>query len=200
MVKILLKIKHSFPFIWNFIEWFNGFLFKILFSKSLNKLSKNTFSEIQHDVFNFREIGLIDLEGLVDFFKDQTKEDLEYFKPHKFDKKTLNKLLRNPSFLMMGAFVENKIVGYFFLRFFVNKNAFIGRIVGRDYRRKGMAKVMSKLLYTITWNLGFRCLTTISKSNTAIVDLHKLENSIKILKELPNDYMMVEILKSDTKF
>ena len=75
----------------------------------------------------------------------------------------------------------------------INKKAFIGRIVDVNFQRQGIAKNMSNILYGGIWGNNFRCLSTISKNNIAIINLHKKEGNMKILQELPNNYLLIEI-------
>lgn len=46
---------------------------------------------------------------------------------------------KEPSFLMMGVFDGNKLIGYFFLRFFMNRHSFTGYLVDYNYQGQGIA-------------------------------------------------------------
>ena len=138
-----------------------------------------------------------DLPKLHDFFDSQNLEQFRFFKPHAFSLPALQRLHRNKAFLMMSVFEGEKLIGYFFLRFFLNKKCFIGRIVDDNYQRKGVAKSMNEIMYQTIWQSGFRCLSTISKHNKSIVNFHQKGKNIRILKELPNDYLLVEILNTE---
>ncbi|MBK8852973.1 MAG: GNAT family N-acetyltransferase [Saprospiraceae bacterium] len=127
--------------------------------------------------YTFRKIEKKDLVNLSVLLSNES--NLEFFNPHKFDTSSLMVLFKNPSFLMMGVFDGERLAGYFFLRFFANKKAFIGRMVSSDYQRLGIAKEMSRILYGITWKMGFKCLTTISEDNKAIFDLHRKEGNVR---------------------
>lgn len=194
MIKILLFIKHRFAFLWRIIEETNGYLFGFFFSKRIKSVLLPILEQQHHEKYQYRELQQVDLVQLEKFFNSQDEVQYRFFKPHAFDLATLKRLFSNPAFLMMGVFDGNKIIGYFFLRFFLNKKCFIGRIVDKHYQRQGVAKYMNTIMYQTTWKSGFRCLTTISKNNKAIVKLHEDEPGTVILKELPNDYMLVEML------
>ncbi len=155
------------------------------------------FKNANHADYIYREIEKTDLLNLQQFFNNQDPEQFRFFKPHGFDKATLKRLHSNPAFTMMGVFKGDEIVGYFFLRFFVNKNCFIGRIVDGNHQRKGIARSMNEIMYQAVWQNGFRCLSTISKHNDSIFNFHKKENNMVVLKELPNDYLFVEIRKPE---
>ena len=70
---------------------------------------------------SYRKLDLNDLDLLYELIQSQKKSDLEYFNPHGFDPGSILKQYSNPSFLMMGVFEGDKMLGYFFLRFFVNR-------------------------------------------------------------------------------
>jgi hypothetical protein len=193
MENILIYIKHKLPFIWIIIEKINGYIFYLLFGRRLNKVVKNYLPfKLSYEI-EFRLIKNKDLPDLEKYLKSE--KDLDYFSPHDFSLKTLQKMQTYNAFLMMGVFDKNELAGYFFLRFFSNKKAFIGRMVRTKFRRKGLAKEMSRIMYSIVWDMKFRCLTTISSNNQAIFTLHESENNIKHLKTLSNNYHLVEIVQ-----
>lgn len=152
-------------------------------------------SKIQIGQVKYRLLSRADLVLLRNLLVAQSSTHIKYFNPHKFDQYTLDKLWRNPAFIMFGAFKQEKLVGYFFLRFFINHQCFIGRIVDENNQRQGIAKGMSRILYEITWSSGFRCLTTISTENHSIVSLHDNELNTRIIKKLKNNYLLVEIIE-----
>lgn len=55
--------------------------------------------------------------------------------------------MKNPSFLMMGVFESEKVVGYFFLRLFLNKHSFTGYLVDYDCQTNGTSYVSYSLVY-----------------------------------------------------
>ena len=96
---------------------------------------------------------------------------------------------------MMGAFDKERLAGYFFLRFFASKKCFVGRIIDKPYRGKGIGNIMNHIMYQTAWRMGFRCLSTISKNNHAVIRAHAKNTSMVVLKELQNDYLLVEFVK-----
>jgi hypothetical protein len=86
------------------------------------------------------------------------------------------------------------MIGYFFLRFFINKKCFVGRLVSTEYQGKGVGKTMNAIMYGIAWKMGFRCLSTISKNNHLVLRAHKNNENMVVRKLLDNDYLLVEFL------
>lgn len=96
---------------------------------------------------------------------------------------------------MMGVFDKKRLVGYFFLRCFWNRKCFVGRLIDEPYEGKGIGRVMNHIMYNIGWNAGFRVLSTISKKNHLVMKSHANNPSMVVLKELDNDYLLVEFVK-----
>jgi hypothetical protein len=86
------------------------------------------------------------------------------------------------------------MAGYFFLRFFMNGKCFVGRLIDKDYRGKHIGKVMNRIMYETAWKMNFRCLSTISKNNQFVMRSHADNQKMVVLKDLQNDYLLVEFL------
>lgn len=193
MVKLLIYIKHHLSFIWKFIEWSNSMLFFILFNKKVNQaliiLNKN-----RNQPFTYRRLDNMDMKQLAEFFQRQPESAYTFFKPHKFDENSLRKKNKDHSFIMIGTFDGEKLIGYSFLRCFFNKQAFRGKIVDSKYQGRGIAKEMGKLTTEICLYMNFRIFATISKDNIKSIASSKAVNEVRIIKELPDNYLYVEYL------
>jgi len=197
MEKLLIFIKHHFIFIWRIIEWGNGLIFTLFYSFKMEKLLPVVLEEYTIPPFIYRRLEKTDATYLHELIARQEVSDLEYFHPHGFDLGSITRQFKNRSFLMMGAFEKEKIIGYFFLRFFANKKCFVGRLIDKNYRGRGIGEVMNNIMYQTAWRMGFRCLSTISRHNTAVMRAHAKNPTMIVLKELQNDYMLVEFVKKD---
>jgi hypothetical protein len=197
LVRILLHIKHHLPFLWQMVDWLNAFLFRVFHSKKIHQVTVSVISAHQLPGFEFRQIAAKDLPALAKLLADQPKERVAFFKPHDFDNKALEKTFKNPSFLMMGVFDGPRMVGYFFLRCFWNKKCFVGRLIDEPYQGKGIGKTMNDIMYNIAWESGFKCLSTISKNNKLVMRSHLKNSSLKVIRELANDFLLVEFVKPE---
>jgi RimJ/RimL family protein N-acetyltransferase len=194
MERFLIFIKHHLAFIWRLIEKVNAWGFTLFFGKKLQRETREVFSKVKLPAYKFRELEWNDIEKLGELIQKQPGEDLEYFRPHEFDLKSLKKQKRNSAFYMMGVWDGPKMIGYFFLRFFLNKKCFVGRLIDRDYRGKGIGGEMNRIMYETAWNMKFRCLSTISKNNKAVMKAHSKNQAMLVLKELDNDFLLVEFV------
>lgn len=191
MTAILIFIKHHIPFIWNIVEYINSQLFYILYRKRLEFLGEK-YSQSKDSV---RILRIEDMVALSEFFNKQPADSFEYFKPHAFDYNSLVKKNKDKSFIMIGVFSNNEIIGYGFLRCFFNGKAFRGKIVDISHQGHGIAKQIGSVLTDMATLMHLRLFATISKDNVKSISSSSAVNRIKILKELPGNYIYVEYLR-----
>lgn len=199
MIGLLLKIKHRLPFVWRGIERLNGVLFVMLHRRRVMASARACLGRYRLDGLTFRLLALADGPALSDFLTRQPAARTEFFKPHGFDAASVARQARNPAFMMFGVFREEALVGYFFLRCFWNRRAFVGRIIDQGWDGRGIGRVMNSILYNTAWDSGFRCMTTISRHNRAVVRSHANNSASHVLGDLPGDYMLVEMMRPDGK-
>lgn len=189
-IVVLKKIKIACPWVWNMIECLNGKLVSLLYGKRI--LTASQILGNDYGTFNFRVLTVEDAQSLVDLIARQPKGFDVFFKPHSFDLRTFKKVLSNKTYLLIGAYNSSSLVGYCFIRFTVNKAAYRGKMVDKAYQGKGIAKTMGILMTKIAVGAGFRLYATISKHNLASLKSSKAVNDIRIIKELPDDYVYIE--------
>lgn len=195
MIGLLLKLKHRLPFVWRGIEVSNSVLFGLMHSRQITASARRCLETNMLDGFRFCLLDDGHSHDVSEFLSRQPENRTEFFKPHSFDLQTVSRLARDPAFLMFGAFRDDALVGYFFLRCFWNKKCFVGRFIDQDWEGRGIGRVMNDILYNTAWNTGFRCMTTISRHNHAVIRSHANNPSSHVLGDLPNDYMLVELVR-----
>ena len=192
LYKLAHILRDRFGFLWNIIEWCNAFAFALTHGSALRKIPG--ILEECSGQYTLRMAEVADAEALANFFAEQPEEAFEFFRPHGFDKKSLTKIIRNKAFLTFLVLDNEKIVGYFFLRCFVNGKSFRGRIVDYRWRNKGIAKLMGITMNKIITLLKVRLFGSISPDNYASLASTKAVNDIRIIKTLDNGYYYVEYL------
>ena len=191
-------LRDKFGFLWNIIEWCNALVFALTHRAALKKIPEilQDFS----DQFTLRLAEPADAASLATFFVEQPEEAFKFFKPHAFDENTLSKIIRNRAFLTFLVLDGEKIVGYFFLRCFMNGKSFRGKIVDYRYRGKGIAKLQGLAATKVASALKMRVFGTISPENYASLASSKAVNETRIIKTLENGYYYIEYLpKKDEK-
>ncbi|MBR6081590.1 MAG: transcriptional regulator [Salinivirgaceae bacterium] len=196
---ILYKLAHilrdKFFFVWNAVEWVNSFFFVALRKRKLLKISE--ILESFKDEYEYRETSVNDVHILAKFFAEQPVESFEFFSPHAFDETALCRVIKNRAFLTFVVLDGDKIVGYFFLRCFMNGKAFRGKFVDYRYRGKGIAKRQGYAMTKIAQALNVRVFETISPENYASLASSKAVNEVRILKTLDNGYYYIEDLPKE---
>lgn len=195
IARLLIYIKHNLPLLWDCVEWLNALLYKFFHAKKVSRVLQETIDSHTLSPFIFRALEEADLFQLENLLNNQSATRVAFFKPHKFDFKSLKKAYRNPSFIMMGVFSGSAMAGYFFLRCFWNKKCFVGRLIDESYDGKGIGRVMNDIMYNIGWGAGFKILSTISRNNRLVMRSHANNPAMRIIKELPGDYLLVEFVK-----
>ena len=199
-MRILIFIKHHLTFLWSLAEWFNGLCFSVAYKNKVSETAEMVCEEYSNDVLSFRCVEQADIANLADFFTAQPEESYRYFKPHAFDEKTLHKLWKNSSFSQFIVKTsDNQIAGYFLIRFFVNKKAFVGFLVGDKFQGRGIAKQMCRIALKICWENQFRTFATVSKENTRALATYRRINDFTVLKELSDNYIYIEYTRNGMK-
>ena len=196
VARMLYQIAHivrdKLGWLWQLIERLNAWLFSMRYGLRLRSFS---FSEIPvgYELVPLRDIPT---EKMVVFFEHQPEEALTYFRPHAFDARSIQRLQGNRAFL---AYVlmdpsNEKIAGYCFNRCFFHGVGFRGMMVGIDYRGNGFGRVMHRSLNELGFGIGLRLFETISKDNVASYRSAISANRVKVVKEMPNNELYLEII------
>ena len=186
-------IKERFGFIWDMVEWGNATAFSLMKGNAMKKIP-SVLKECS-DKYEIRVADVADVDGLVKFFANQPEEAFTFFKPHEFDAKAVTKVVKNKAFMTFVVKEQDEIVGYFFLRCFVNGKAFRGKMVDKDHQGRGIAKLMGVAMTKVAATLGVRMFGSISPENYASLASAKASNEIKIHKTLENGYYYIEFLE-----
>ena len=198
LYKLAHILRDRFSFLWNLVEWGNAFVFALTHRAALKKIP--AILQECSGTYTLRLTELTDAAALATFFAEQPEEAFTFFKPHAFDENSLKKVIRNKAFLTFLVLDKEKIVGYFFLRCFVNGKSFRGKIVDYRYRGKGIAKLQGLAATKVASALEMRVFGTISPENYASLASSKAVNEVRIVETLENGYYYIEYLpKKDEK-
>jgi hypothetical protein len=197
LISILYKLKAKYPKIWSVIESLNSQLFGIFYARSIKAKLHHNLLQTNDKALYFRFLTSNDTTNLLQLLNTLETELSGYFEPHDFTPKAINHQLKNNAFFMMGAFNENTLVGYFFIRAGINKKCFVGRLIHKDYRSCGIGRKMNQIMYQSAWSAGFRIFATLSPNNKLVMQSHKNNPNMKVLKNLPDNYLLVEFVKPE---
>lgn len=178
--------------LWDFIEIFNAKLFSIRYGK---KLKTFVFSVIP-DGYDIVPLMDFPTERLLEFFNSQPEEAFIYFHPHGFDEKSIKRLQENKAFLgyVLLDKGNGKIASYCFNRCFFHGVGYRGRMVDVNYRGKGLGTAMNRLLNDVGFGIGLCLFETVSKENVASYKSALSASKVKVIKEMPDNELLLEIL------
>ena len=194
LYKIAHLLRDKLSWLWDVIERLNSWLFSLRYGKRLKDFSFTTNLE-GYEVVPLRDVPT---ERMVAFFEHQPDEAYTFFRPHGFDAVSIKKLQKSRAFL---AYVlidkeKGKIAGYCFNRSFFHGVGFRGRMVDIDYRSKGLGTAMNKMLNEVGFFLGLRLFETVSKDNVASYKSALSASNVKVVKEMEENELYLEIVKN----
>lgn len=189
-------LRDKLPWIWDLIDILNSWLFSMRFGVKLSKIEGEILDrygkECGMKIVPMRELPT---EEFVAFFAAQPEEAYKFFKPHGFDAKSIKKLQWNKSFLAYILLDSNNIAAYCFIRGFFMGKGFRGRMVGISHRGRGHGTLMNRMMNDVGFGIGLRLFETVSKRNVASYRSAMSASNVKVLEEMDDDELYLEILK-----
>lgn len=197
MEKLAYLFKHRFPRVFRVVARFAEALTVLRFShKTGRALEMAQVNGVLNGVGAvMRPLTLIDTELLLGFLHSLPVSYLHFFRPHGFDRRSLDEVIRSKAFLNYGLFVDNKIVAYGLLKVSPAGSAFIGLLVHPAYGGLGLGRFIVEYLYWQASLSGLQTRSTISRANPASLRSHQAVADFEVVAELPNDYIMIEFPK-----
>lgn len=188
-------LRDRLPFVWDLIDLLNSWLFDLRYGNKLQAIESNVLK--RYGTATRMEIVPmcnVSAEKLSEFFAAQPTDTYEFFNPHSFDAKSIKKLQELNSFLAYILVDGESVAGYCFIRSFFMGKGFRGRMVGIDYRGRGLGTLMNKLMNDIGFGIGLRLFETVSKDNVASYRAALSASNVKVIEELEHNELYLEIL------
>lgn len=196
LYRIAHFLRDKFPFIWDLIDVLNSVLFSIRYGRKLKSVEGEVLQQYAEmsgmEVVRLRDVPT---DKIANFFVAQPEDAYTFFKPHGFDVKSLKKLQRNRSFLAYVLMENGQVSAYCFLRSFFMGKGFRGRMVGVDFRGRGLGTLMNKMMNDVGFGIGLRLFETVSKDNVASYRSALSASNVRIVEELEHNELYLEILK-----
>lgn len=183
--------------IWNLAEGMNSLAFGIRYAKGLKRVPE-VLRQYDTETLRFHEARVEDAEALAGFFARQPEEDYKFFRPHGFDVDSLRSLLKRTSFIMfvVESLTEEsrdkRIVGYFFLRSFVHRQSYLGKMVDHNSQGQGIGKLMCKAAMDVALTVGVRMFESINRRNPASMRSTGSVLRQVVLQELEDGDLLIE--------
>ena len=139
-----------------------------------------------------RIANINDAGRLKDFFVRQPEDSYKWFRPHGFDEATLRKLLRRKSYIIYVMEEDDEIIGYAFLRCFVNGKCFLGKMVDVNHQGKGVCTKLCAVGMNMVETLGWRMFESINKENVGSMKASQKACDVILVEELENGDVLIE--------
>ena len=188
-------LRDKLPFIWDLIDLLNSGLFLLRYGQKLKSVEETVLQRYAQasgmEVVRLRDVPT---DKIANFFAAQPEDAYTFFKPHGFDVKSLKKLQRNRSFLAYVLMENGQVSAYCFLRSFFMGKGFRGRMVGMDFRGRGLGTLMNKMMNDVGFGIGLRLFETVSKDNVASYRSALSASNVRIVEELEHNELYLEII------
>ena len=172
------------PWIWQGVETFNSLLCGMKMGNR-QKLKDCLTADVR--IADVNDAGL-----LADFFARQPEESFKWFRPHAFDEATMRNLLERKSYIIYVQEEEGNIIGYAFLRCFINGKCFLGKMVDVNHQGKGVCTKLCKVGMNIAVKTGFRMFESINKDNIGSMKASQKACDVIVVEELENGDVVIE--------
>lgn len=172
------------PWIWDRVESLNAAFCGIKIGKRL---------QLQDCLTGGMGIAdMNDARRLADFFARQPEESFKWFRPHGFDEGTMRKLLSRNSYIIYVLEEKGEIIGYAFLRCFINGKCFLGKMVDVNHQGKGVCTKLCEVGMNIAQKTGFRMFESINKENIGSMKASQKACDVIVVEELDNGDLLIE--------
>ena len=195
LIDLLKKVKARYPMIWRLIERCNGYM--------LTKLASYKLDAIRNKIITYpigqsitAKLALINnMEEVVDFLKGLPQAERAFFDPFPFTLRSINHVVSCGTYqvYLVRNNQNNELIGLFFLRFFLNRQCFLGFVVKNEYRGRGIGGKMIDAMVRGVQGSGFTLLSTVCAENKASLRAHLAGGQFEIIETLPTNEIVLKM-------
>ena len=177
-------IQEKFPWLWEVVEDLNAVVCGLKIG-NIDCLQECLMKDV-------RIASINDAGGLADFFARQPEECFKWFRPHGFDEGTMRKLLSRKSYIIYVLEEDGEIIGYAFLRCFINGKCFLGKMVDVNHQGKGVCTTLCRVGMNIAEKIGFRMYESINRDNLGSMKASQKACDVIVVEELEGGDLLIE--------
>jgi len=189
------KLKLHCPRLWDIVESLNGYILVRAHSLRLEKIKEVVLSyEIgQNSALKYAKLQ--DSNDIVVFLRGLSEEERAFFNPFPFTLRSINHVVSCGTYqvYLVRNNQNNELIGLFFLRFFLNRQCFLGFAVKNEYRGRGIGKKMIDAMARGVQGSGFTLMSTVCAENKASLRAHLAGGQFEIIETLPTNEIVLKM-------
>lgn len=190
LTSLLVKLKHSCPWIWRGVEAVNSVLVRARYPRIKTiAAAEARLMTATADGLKWSVVIPDDAVRLSAYLSSIPPERTQWFDPHPFDAATLRRMASGHSYVMLKVSRGDEIVGYHFLRCFFIGKAFHGLIVSESAAGRGIGARMWSLGAAIADRTGLVMEATISESNLPSLASCRRGCHATLISRLPGNFL-----------
>jgi len=189
------ELKYHYPTLWDIVESLNGSILGKAYSIRLNKVKELILSYAIGQNFALKYANLHDSKDIVVFLRSLSDAERAFFNPFPFTLRSINHVVSCGTYqvYLVHNNQNNELIGLFFLRFFLNRQCFLGFVVKNEYRGRGIGKKMIDAMVRGVQGSGFTLLSTVCAENKASLRAHLAGGQFEIIETLPTNEIVLKM-------
>ena len=189
------ELKYHHPTLWDIIESLNGSILVKAYSIRLKKVKELVLSYAIGQDFSLKYTNLQDNNDIVVFLKSLSEAERAFFNPFPFTLRSINHVVSCGTYqvYLVRNNQNNELIGLFFLRFFLNRQCFLGFVVKNEYRGRGIGGKMIDAMVRGVQGSGFTLLSTVCAENKASLRAHLAGGQFEIIETLPTNEIVLKM-------
>ena len=189
------ELKYHYPTLWDIVESLNGCVLGKAYSIRLKKVKELVLSYAIGQDFSLKYANLQDNNDIVVFLKSLSEAERAFFNPFSFSLRSIKHVVSCGTYqvYLVRNNQNNELIGLFFLRFFLNRQCFLGFVVKNEYRGRGIGKKMIDAMVRGVQGSGFTLMSTVCAENKASLRAHLAGGQFEIIETLPTNEIVLKM-------
>lgn len=183
-------LQRQMPWLWTAIEDMNALAFELRYGGKRRLEGQEWSGKTPSE--RIRLATDHDAAALAHFFAAQPEEAYRWFRPHAFDEGTVRRLLRSRSYIIYVMEEGGEIIGYAFLRCFVNGKCFLGKMVDVAHQGRGVCTSLCRAGMDMATRLGLRMFESINRDNIGSMRASQKACEVVVVEELEDGDVLIE--------
>ena len=195
IVGAVKALKYRYPNVWNIVEDVNGHILIEAYSLRLKRIKETILSYAIGQDVHLKYASLEEIKDIICLLKSLSEEERQFFNPFPFTQRSINHVISCGTYQLYLVYnnQNEELIGLFFLRFFLNRQCFLGFVVKNEYRGRGIGKKMIDAMVNGVQGSGFTLMSTVCAENKASLRTHLAGGQFDIIETLPTNEIVLKM-------